>query len=392
MIAMALAAGPDLLIADEPTTALDVTVQKSILELLRKLQKRYQLGVLFITHDLLLLGEIADTVGVLQAGVLVEQGSATEVLNAPSHPYSKSLMQAREEIGKKQSVKETSAIATSAKEAAAKEAAVREASAKEPAPDREVLFQFKGLKITYGKGSAKLEAVKSIGFNIFQRETLGLVGESGSGKTSVGRALLQLIKQQEGRVAYGGIPLEEMEERGLRMLRREIQLVFQDPYASLNPRKTVGEILAEPIRYHKLRKKEQLQARLLQLMEEVGLEAEGLQKYPHQFSGGQRQRICIARALACEPRFIVLDESVSALDVTIQGQVLRLLYDLKQRHGLTYLFISHDLLVVKAFSDRVMVMESGEVIETAGPGELFDAPAHGYTRKLIEAIPGPKTR
>lgn len=386
MIAQALSTSPDLLIADEPTTALDVTVQKSILELLLGLKEKYQLSILFISHDLMVVSQIADTVAVMYKGQIVESGTKDAVLNAPTSVYTRGLIACKPRLDRNPHRLPT--IADHMDGSAEKIASTESPSS--PLQETETLFSIEKLSVTYPgkKRGGEVHAVNQVSFDIRKGETLGLVGESGCGKTTLGRALLKLINEKSGSVSYKGEQINQLSEKKFRAFRREMQIVFQDPYSSLNPRKTIGSILAEPLIIHKLVSgKQQINAECLKLLEQVGLPATSLNMYPHQFSGGQRQRIGIARALACRPEFIVLDESVSALDVSVQAQVINLLNDLKDTLNLTYLFISHDLTVVKYVSDRIIVMSAGEIVERGDAEQIYLNPVNAYTRKLIDAIP-----
>ena len=364
MIAMALALEPLVLIADEPTTALDVTTQAQILKLIRKLQTSRNMAVMFITHDFGVVAEVADHVAVMQLGRIVEQGTAHEVLFSPGHPYTRKLI-----------------------------AAIPRAKERNAAIQREVVLSVENLTKTYHIGGGlfsrprSVHAVKDVSFTLGRGETLGMVGESGSGKTSIGRCLTRLQDPDGGRILLGDKDMAHLGGSQLRAVRRRIQMIFQDPFASLNPRQQVGRIIASgPIAYGEDEKK--AVTRAAGLLEMVGLDAKGAQRYPHEFSGGQRQRIGIARALALEPEIIVADEPVSALDVSIQAQVLELLRRLKTELGLSLVFITHDLRVAAQICDRVMVMQHGELVELGTGSEIFDTPKHAYTRSLIEAIPG----
>jgi peptide/nickel transport system ATP-binding protein len=404
MIAMALATSPALLIADEPTTALDVTVQKSILNLLNDLKDRYNLGVLFITHDLLVLKQIADEVAVMYQGEIVEKGTTERVMEYPSTPYAKGLLACRPRLDEKPprlptisdfidpalTLPSRKAEHSSQKPGSPSQEA-DPPSRKIEAPSRkkgEVLLRVENLHVNFKSRRRSVNAVDAVSFDVYEGETLGLVGESGCGKTTLGRTILQLIRSDSGSVIYRGTALDRLNSKALRKLRKNIQIVFQDPYSSLNPGKTIGSMITEPMHVHRLVKnREEAEAAAHQLLEQVGLPAEAYNLYPHQFSGGQRQRIGIARALACKPEFMVLDESVSALDVSIQAQILNLLNDLKKAYYLTYIFISHDLTVVKYMSDRVMVMSEGRIIESGTAEQIYLKPSEGYTKKLIDSIP-----
>lgn len=392
MIAMALVCHPDLLIADEPTTALDVTVQKTILELLRSLQLKYNIGIIFITHDLGVIAQIADDIAVMYHGHIVEHGAADEVLHHPQHPYTQGLLACRPPLDCRPvhlpTVKEFL-------DGAAADARVELAAPRARHADEVPLLRVRDLEVTYaleknifGKVTKELKGVDGFSFDLYRGETLGLVGESGCGKSTLGRALLRLIEKSAGTVEYDGVLLDKMSSAQRREIRRKMQIVFQDPYSSLNPRFTIGEAIMEPLSCHHLYSNaRECREKVLELMEQVGLEAGWFSRYPHEFSGGQRQRVCIARALILEPELVVCDESVSALDVSVQAQVLNLLNDLKSRYGYTYLFITHDLSVVKFLSDRIMVMQQGKLVEEGPADELFAHPKHPYTQHLLEAIP-----
>ena len=403
MIAMALVCNPSILIADEPTTALDVTVQKTIIELLRDLQQKHNLAIIFISHDLGVIAQIADEVAVMYKGEIVERGEAQQILHNPQHPYTKGLLACRPPLdsrperlptvkdfleqaaGSKQ--QESSDLSNSQPpEHSSTKAFEHSSTPLLRVRDWNVRFPLK--KTLFGKVKQELKAVDNVSFDIYRGETLGLVGESGCGKTTLGRSLLQLIEHSSGTVEYSGKPLDKLSSAELRHLRTKMQIVFQDPYSSLNPRITVGEAIAEPLRNHRMYSNEKERRETVeQLLEEVGLDRSVYNRYPHEFSGGQRQRICIARALILKPELVICDESVSALDVSVQAQVLNLLNDLKRKYGYTYLFITHDLSVVKFFSDRIMVMEKGRMVELADADELYSNPQQEYTKRLIGAIP-----
>jgi peptide/nickel transport system ATP-binding protein len=410
MIAMAIACNPEVLIADEPTTALDVTVQKSILELLRNLQRKHNMGIIFITHDLGVVAEIADRVLVMYKGNIVEQGPVKEVLIAPKHAYTKGLLACRPPVDKVLKALPTVSdfmFVNEKGELTSKTQSISSVfesltvSQTSKNQERQLLYgqepilklkniqvEFPISKTFFGKTKEVVKAVNQVSFDIYPGETLGLVGESGCGKTTLGRAILQLIKPKSGEVWYNGIDLVQCSEDKMRFYRKELQIVFQDPYSSLNPRMTIGEAIKEPMEVHGIgfsnkERKEKVQ----ELLVKVGLTPEIYDRYPHEFSGGQRQRICIARALAVNPRFIICDESVSALDVSVQAQVLNLLNDLKRDLGFTYIFISHDLSVVKYMSDRIVVMNQGKIEEIGLSDEVYNSPKREYTKKLIAAIP-----
>jgi peptide/nickel transport system ATP-binding protein len=366
MIAMALALEPAVLVADEPTTALDVTTQAQILKLIRDLQRRRNMAVMFITHDFGVVADIADRVVVLQHGKVVEQGSADAVLQCPQHPYTRALLAA---VPSMQPPQRARLI------------------------DRPKAVEVIGLDKTYVSGGGwfqpdrRVQAAKALNFNILQGETLGLVGESGSGKSSVARLVMRLIEPDQGTVRLGDTDFTAISGKELRKERSRIQMIFQDPFASLNPRRKVGNIIADGPIAHGI-DPDVARQRARDLLGMVGLNANAMDRFPHEFSGGQRQRIGIARALALEPEILVADEAVSALDVSVQAQVLNLLEDLKARLGLSMLFITHDLRVAAQICDRIAVMQRGEIVELKAAAALFSAPEHPYTRELLAAVPG----
>lgn len=398
MIAMALSCNPDVLIADEPTTALDVTVQKSILGLLQGLKEKRNLSMIFISHDLGVIAQIADKVAVMYKGEIIEHGSSKSVLQNPKEPYTIGLLACRPPLDYK-----TERLAT-VDDYLNKEAAPFEEQ-KIPASDTQErleqlsanppVLSVKNLKSYYpkkknffGKTIAHFKAVEDVSFDIYPGETLGLVGESGCGKSTLGRTLVKLMKPHAGTVHYDGIDVLSCPKSQLKALRKKMQIIFQDPYSSLNPRMTIGQAIVEPMQVHRLFESDsQRRDRAISLLEKVSLKAEHFNRYPHQFSGGQRQRICIARALAVEPQFIICDESVSALDVSVQAAVINLLKDLQLEYNLTYLFISHDLAVVQYISDRILVMHEGQIVDRGTSEEIFKTSQNDYTRKLIDAIP-----
>ncbi|WP_316813815.1 ABC transporter ATP-binding protein [Pedobacter heparinus] len=404
MIAMALSCNPELLIADEPTTALDVTVQKTILQLLLKLKQERGMAMIFISHDLAVISEIADDVAVMYKGQIVEQGPAAKLFNSPEHPYTKGLLACRP--SPQRLLKKLPVVADflhDNKDMGLKHLleinSYTSAEIEQRRQDlysREPILQVKQLctwypinKGLFGKTTAYVKAVDDITFDVFPGETLGLVGESGCGKTTLGRSILRLVEPTSGELLFDGTDLSALNTAGLRNMRRDIQIIFQDPYSSLNPRLTIGNALMEPLQVHGIfDNNEQRKDHVLNLLNRVDLKPEYFNRYPHEFSGGQRQRIVIARALALQPRFIICDESVSALDVSVQAQVLNLLRELQQEFGLTYIFISHDLAVVKHISDRMIVMNKGKIEEQGFPEEIYHNPQAEYTRKLIAAIPG----
>jgi peptide/nickel transport system ATP-binding protein len=386
MIAMALATSPELVIADEPTTALDVTVQKSILDLLAELRVRYRLTILFITHDLMVLKQIADRMVIMYRGQVVESGSTGQILTAPSEPYTKGLIACKPGLDRT-----PYRLPTLADFMAARKPETRTLKRTEIIPGAVPLLSIRNLNKWYSlhRGKTFVKAVRDVSFDVYRGETLGLVGESGCGKTTLGRTILRLIEATSGDIDYRGENLRAYSRNELRRIRRKVQVVFQDPYSSLSPRRTAGQIIREPMDIHKIGPGSAWRtARTEQLLEQVGLSAPDMGRYPHEFSGGQRQRIGIARALACEPEFVILDEAVSALDVSVQAQILNLLNELKQAYRLTYIFISHDLTVVRYMSDRILVMKDGSIVETGTAESIFAAPGHPYTGKLIRSIPG----
>ena len=366
MIAMALANDPQLLIADEPTTALDVTIQAQVLGLLKDLQARLNMAILLISHDLGVVRHMADEVHVMRDGVIVESGSREQIFSRPQHEYTRMLL-ASAPVGQPDPLPESSPTLVEA---------------------RSLQVWFPLGKNWLGRTTNHLKAVTGADLTIFQGESLGVVGESGSGKTTLGLALLRLIACQ-GEIRFDGQEISSLGESALRFLRRDFQIVFQDPYGSLSPRMTVGQIVAEGLDAHKLAHGMERTKRIAEILAAVGLDPSSMHRYPHEFSGGQRQRISIARALIVRPKFVVLDEPTSALDRTVQFQIVELLRDLRQRFGLTYLFITHDLSVVKHLSDNIVVMYLGQVVEKAGAEELFVHPRHPYTAALLSAIPVP---
>jgi len=416
MIAMAMACDPVLLIADEPTTALDVTVQKDILDLLQRLQKRHEMSVMFISHDLGVIAQVAGKIAVMRNGRVLESGQASGVLNAPKDPYTRALLACRPSLDERPArlavVEDFMGVKPSGDGDQAAGSPDREASSaaamKKHARDSAVgaggqagnageapVLEIKNLVTRFvtrrnvlGRPLDYHPAVADVSFQVYPGETLGLVGESGCGKTTLGRSIMQLIRPHSGSVVYKGRDLSGMSAGELRKLRTRFQIIFQDPYASLSPGMSIGQAIMEPMQVHGILKNtRERRERVFELLEKVGLEAWHFDRYPHAFSGGQRQRICIARALAMNPEFIICDESVSALDVSVQARVLNLLNDLKSEFGLTYIFISHDLAVVKYMSDRVVVMKDGRVVESGAADALYDRPAEAYTRRLIGAIP-----
>jgi peptide/nickel transport system ATP-binding protein len=385
MIAMALACEPKLLIADEPTTALDVTIQRQILELLAKLKDRHRMSVLFISHDLGLVGEIADHVVVMREGIVREQAPVARIFDAPNDSYTKALLACRPSLERKP---ERLMVID---DQIAGHPPLAEARPKDPTAP--IVLQVKSLAKSFRLrtglfGHREFKAVHNVSFQLRRGHTLGVVGESGSGKTTMGLTLLRLHEPTSGEVLFDGRNLLTLSDSERQQMRRRIQIVFQNPYASLNPRFTAGQTLVEPMQIHGIASSAAERAeRARQLLEKVGLDSSAFGKYPHEFSGGQRQRIAIARCLTMEPEVLVLDEAVSALDVSVQAQVLNLLKDLQDELGLAYVFISHDLAVVRFLSDEVLVMKDGEVVEQASADTILRAPQQEYTRRLMAAIP-----
>jgi len=390
MIAMAIACEPKLLIADEPTTALDVTIQKQIMELIANLQKKHRMAVLFITHDLGLVGEIADRVIVMRHGVVREEGTAAQVFGAPRDRYTQALLHCRPKLDERP-LRLPVIDDFMAGQGAAPIALPQRTRGY--APDDENVLVVKNLQKSFWLreglfGKREFRAVKDVSFALPRGKTLGVVGESGSGKTTVGLTLLRLHRATGGSALFDGKDLVSMSDRDYQAYKRRIQIIFQNPYASLNPRFTVGQILLEPMRIHGIGADDRERtATVMALLERVGLPAAAYHRYPHEFSGGQRQRIAIARCLTMKPEILVCDESVSALDVSVQAQVLNLLQDLQDEYKMSYIFISHDLSVVRYIADRVMVMHHGSVVEMADSDELYRNPRHDYTRALLAAIP-----
>ncbi|QJD94660.1 ABC transporter ATP-binding protein [Mucilaginibacter robiniae] len=410
MIAMALSCNPELLIADEPTTALDVTVQKTIIDLLLKLKQERKMSLLFISHDLGVVSQIADEVLVMYKGQAVEQASAKSLFTNPQHPYTQALLACRPSAnpgsGKLPVISDFMHVTADGKIVSTGlnpnefEKQSSEAQLKGHKDNGLINKDFPILEVNnlstwfpiqggwFGSSKQVVKAVNDVSFKVYAGETLGLVGESGSGKTTLGRSILRLIEPTAGQILFDGQDLRKLNQTELRGVRRHLQIIFQDPYSSLNPRLTVGQSLTEPMQVHQLYHNDvQRREKAAELLERVNLLPEHLNRYPHEFSGGQRQRIVIARALALQPKFIICDESVSALDVSVQAQILNLLQELQQDLGLTYIFISHDLSVIRHISDRVMVLNKGQIEEIATPEELYQQPKSAYTQKLINAIP-----
>ena len=404
MIAMAMSCNPALLIADEPTTALDVTVQKTILELIRSLQLENNMGVIFITHDLGVVADIADKILVMYKGEIVEQGNAKEILLRPQHPYTKALLACRpagQAKGKRLPVVSDfmggqPATSNEQRVMSNEQRATRDHQAPTNNEQRTTILEVKNLHVhfpvkknIFGKATQYFKAVDDVSFRVQEGDIVGLVGESGCGKTTLGRTILQLIKPTSGKIILGDKDLTQIKPALLRNMRKDLQIVFQDPYGSLNPRITIGDAILEPLKVHSvLSNNKQRREKVMELLEKVSLDTNQINRYPHQFSGGQRQRICIARALALNPSFLIFDESVSALDVSVQAQVLNLLNDLKKEFGFTAIFISHDLSVVHYICNRILVMHKGKIVEEGDADQVYYHPKNEYTKKLVNAIPG----
>lgn len=410
MIAMAISCNPTILIADEPTTALDVTVQSTILDLLKKLQRERGMSIMFITHDLGVIAELADRVIVMYKGRIVEEGSVWKIFANPQHPYTKGLLACRPPLTRRyhklpvitdfmitrEDGSVTQSPTTIEQVTAGLHVSPREREARhKEIYSREPVLQVKGLKThfpirkgVFGGSKQFVKAVDDVSFDVYPGETLGLVGESGCGKTTLGRTILRLIEPTGGEILFKGQNIRNLSPAEMRPLRKNMQIIFQDPYSALNPRITIGEALMEPMRVHKLLNNDkQRKERSIELLHKVNMKEAHFYRYPHEFSGGQRQRICIARALALSPEFIICDESVSALDVSIQAQVLNLLRDLQKEFQFTYIFISHDLSVVKFMSDRMIVMQGGKIVEMGEADSVYNNPQTEYTQRLIGAIP-----
>ena len=392
MIAMAIACNPDLLIADEPTTALDVTIQKQIIELLKELQKNLNMSIIFISHDLGVISEISQRVLVMKEGKIVEESSTKDIFKNPQHNYTKGLIACRPTLDVKTARLPTVSDFIEGRSDILDRLPLKETKDKK---DSEVILQVKNLKkyfplkkSFFGKALSVVKAVDDISFDLKKGTTLGLVGESGCGKTTLGRSILQLTPSDEGQIVFKGTDLSKINKKEMKSMRRKMQIIFQDPYASLNPRMTIGNSIMEPMLIHKLYPThEERLAQLDELLEQVGLSKDMKNRYPHEFSGGQRQRICIARAISIKPELIICDESVSSLDVSLQAQILNLLKDLQDKLNLTYIFISHDLTVIKFISDKIAVMNQGKIVEYNDPENIYQSPQNNYTKKLLSAIP-----
>lgn len=409
MIAMAMSCKPGILIADEPTTALDVTVQKTILQLMNDLKKEIDSSIIFITHDLGVIAEIADRVIVMYKGKIVEQGDVLQIFENPKHPYTKGLLACRPPLDKRLRVLPTVVdfmkeengqvieLQNSVEQAIKNVIVTEEDTRKrrEELKTRKKILELRNVKTHFptkrdffGKTTHWVKAVDDVSFDVYEGETMGLVGESGCGKTTLGRTILRLAPITGGEVIYNGKSLLDMDAKSMLEIRKEMQIIFQDPYSSLNPRMTVGNAIMEPMMVHGIHGSEkERKDKTIELLEKVNLKPEQFMRYPHEFSGGQRQRICIARALALNPKFIICDESVSALDVSVQAQVLNLLIQLREEFKFTYIFISHDLSVVKFMSDRMVVMNKGKIEEMGFADDIYNNPQNDYTKNLIAAIP-----
>lgn len=394
MIAMAIACDPEILIADEPTTALDVTVQKAVLATLKEIQKRRGMAMIFISHDLGLVSRIADRILVMYKGKIVESGKAADIFERPRHDYTKALLACRPKMDDNPERLPVIKV-TDKGEAVVEIPQINSSANKTVEPAEEIVktsslvTSFTVKKNIFGKPVKKLNAVNNVSVAVFKGETLGLVGESGSGKSTLGRTLLRLVEAESGEIVFDNTQLQKLSKEEMRKMRKRMQIIFQDPYSSLNPRLTIGEAIMEPMSVYKLHgSRAERRIITIEMLVKVGLTESHFNRYPHELSGGQRQRVNIARALAAEPEFIICDESVSALDVSVQAQILNLLNDLKREFNLTYIFISHDLAVVKYMSNRIMVMRNGQILEEGNAAEIYRNPKTDYTKSLISAAEG----
>ncbi|AXP80512.1 Glutathione import ATP-binding protein GsiA [Mariniflexile rhizosphaerae] len=394
MIAMAISCKPDILIADEPTTALDVTVQKNIIQLLKELQVETKMSIIFITHDLSLISEIANRVLVMYKGDIVEQGEVSTIFKAPQHLYTKALINSRPSLNTRlktlPTIQDYLNNTTKTEIITSEERQLKHEKLYSKPPLLEVINVEKEYfsKSGWFSKPQSFKAVNDVSFKLYEGETLGLVGESGCGKSTLGNAILQLDKATAGKILYQGIDITKLSNSEIKKLRKDIQIIFQDPYSSLNPRIPVGKAIMEPMKVHKLyHSDEERKEKTIEILDKVGLSEDYFNRYPHEFSGGQRQRIGIARTIALQPKLIVCDESVSALDISVQAQVLNLLNNLKETFGFTYIFISHDLAVVKYMSDQLLVMNQGKIEELDDADIIYRSPKTVYTKKLIDAIP-----
>jgi glutathione transport system ATP-binding protein len=396
MIAMALSCRPSLLIADEPTTALDVTIQAQILQLIRELQEDMKMAVIFITHDMGVVAEVADRVLVMYRGDKVEEGDAKQIFAAPAHPYTRALLAAVPRLGEMRGIDAPAKFALVRIDGAERVAEPRQAYQTDQSSSRVPILRVRDLVTRFdvksglfGRVTRRVHAVEKVSFDLYPGETLAIVGESGCGKSTTGRSLLRLVESQSGSIEFDAQDISKLSGPALQRVRRNIQFIFQDPFASLNPRMTVGFSVMEPLLVHRVAQGRDAERRVAALLEKVGLPADAAQRYPHEFSGGQRQRVAIARALALEPKVVIADESVSALDVSVQAQIVNLMLDLQRELGVAFIFISHDMAVVERISHRVAVMYLGQIVEIGPRRAVFENPWHPYTKKLMSAVPVP---